>query len=163
MPVHDWSKVDASIFNHFHLCWIGEIARSLNRGSLPPDYYAIIERQTSQFGPIVFTLSPRLSKKRTEMTAQTPGQKSDDAAVVAVRHVGDDRLFAIAEIVVPENKSSQALFRKFVARAVQSLSQDIHLLIVDLLPSTHRDPNGIHGAIWEASPTRNSRLRPDSR
>jgi len=70
--------------------------------------------------------------------------------VVAVRHVSGDRLVAIVEIVSPGNKSSQAVFRKFVDKAVDLLSQDIHLLILDLIPPTRRDPNGIHGAIWEA-------------
>ena len=30
------------------------------------------------------------------------------------------------------------------------LSLEIHLLILDLIPRTRRDPNGIHGATWEA-------------
>ena len=60
--------------------------------------------------------------------------------VVAVRHVSDDRLVAIVEIVSPGNKSSQAVFRKFVDKAVELLSQDIHLLILDLIPPTRRDP-----------------------
>jgi len=66
MPVHDWSKVDSSIFHHFHHDWIAEIARALNRGVLSNEY------------------------------------------------------------------------------------QDIHLLVVDLMPPTYRDPNGIQGAIWKA-------------
>jgi hypothetical protein len=57
---------------------------------------------------------------------------------------------AIVEIVSPGNKSGTAVFRKFVEKAVELLSQDIHLLIIDLIPPTRRDPNGIHGAIWEA-------------
>jgi hypothetical protein len=35
MPVHDWARVDAGIFHHFHVAWIDEIARALNRGLLP--------------------------------------------------------------------------------------------------------------------------------
>jgi hypothetical protein len=67
-----------------------------------------------------------------------------------VRHVSGDRLVAIVEIVSPGNKSSQTALRRFVEKAVELLSQDIHLLIVDLIPPTRRDPNGIHGAIWDA-------------
>jgi hypothetical protein len=70
--------------------------------------------------------------------------------VVAVRHVSGDRLVAIVEIVSPGNKSSQAAFRRFVDKAVEFLTQDVHLLILDLIAPTRRDPNGIHGAIWEA-------------
>jgi hypothetical protein len=61
-----------------------------------------------------------------------------------------DRLVAIVEIVSPGNKSSQGVFRKFVVKAVDSLSQDIHLLLLDLIAPTRRDPNGIQGTIWEA-------------
>lgn len=30
MPVHDWTRVEAGIFHHFHHFWISEIARTLN-------------------------------------------------------------------------------------------------------------------------------------
>jgi hypothetical protein len=69
--------------------------------------------------------------------------------VVAVRHVSDDRLVAIVEIVSPGHTSSQLGFRKLVEKAVELLQQDIHLMILDLIPPSRRDPNGIHGAIWE--------------
>ena len=39
MPVHDWTRVSADIFHHFHFEWIGNLSRQLNRGLLPPDYY----------------------------------------------------------------------------------------------------------------------------
>ena len=41
MPIHDWTRVDAGIFHAFHHDWITEIARALNRGLLPADYYAL--------------------------------------------------------------------------------------------------------------------------
>src|ERR687884_439463 len=31
MPVHDWTRVDAGIFHHFHHAWIAEISSALNR------------------------------------------------------------------------------------------------------------------------------------
>ena len=40
MPIHDWTRVDAGIFHHFHVTWIPEIARALNAGLLPDGYYA---------------------------------------------------------------------------------------------------------------------------
>jgi hypothetical protein len=128
MPIHDWSRVDASIFGDFHHAWLEEIKRSLNGGVLPPDHYAMVEQQTTYIGP------DAMSKQN----------------VVAVRHVSGDRLLANVEIVCPGNKSSQAVLRKFVDTAVESLSKGIDLLILDLIPPTLRDPNGIHGAIWEA-------------
>jgi len=176
MPIHDWSRVDAGIFHHFHHGWIEEIARALNKGVLPREYYAMAEQHTSHFGPDVLTLSARLGEQRAQDDTEpiADGSGGTDGGViiatpkarlagetdlefyrrkqnvVAVRHVNGDRLIAIVEIVSPGNKSSQAVFRKFVEKAVELLSQDIHLLILDLIPPTRRDPNGIHGAIWEA-------------
>jgi hypothetical protein len=127
MPIHDWSRVDSSIFYNFHHAWLGQTNRLLNDGVLPPDHYAMTEQPTAYIGP-------------DEIGKQN---------VVAVRQMSGDRLAAAVEIVSPGNKSSQAVFRKFVDTAVELLSQDIHLLILDLIPPTRRDPNGIHGAIWE--------------
>lgn len=53
MPIHDWTRVDAGIFHHFHHGWITEIARALNRGLLPPEYYALAEQRAAGFGPDV--------------------------------------------------------------------------------------------------------------
>jgi len=187
MPIHDWSRVDAGIFHHFHHGWIGEIARALNRGVLPDDYYAMAEQHTTHFGPDVPTLNAPAREVRDEADgpAPTDGTGGSDVRVivarpkarlageadlevyrrkqnvVAVRQVRGDRLVAIAEIVSPGNKSSQAYFRKFVDKAVELLSQDIHLLILDLIPPTRRDPHGIHGAIWEALTAEEYEAPPD--
>ncbi len=176
MPIHDWSKVDSGIFHHFHHGWIEEIARALNGGVLPDDYYAMAEQHTSHFGPDVLTLQSRSigESDDDEQRLGRNGPGSNDGGVivssprarfagetdlefyrrkqnvVAVRHVSGDRLVAIVEFVSPGNKSSQAVFRKFVDKAVELLSQDIHLLVLDLVAPTRRDPHGIHGAIWEA-------------
>ena len=61
MAIHDWSRVDPGIFHHFHHAWIEEIARFLNRGVLPSDYYAMAEQHTSHFGPDVLTLQSKPS------------------------------------------------------------------------------------------------------
>jgi hypothetical protein len=176
MPIHDWSTVGAGIFHHFHHGWIEEIARSLNRGVLPDDYYAMAEQHASQFGPDVLTLQSRpreqqdndvieparngsggaesgviVARPRARLTGETDLEfYRRKQNVVAIRHISGDRLVAIVEIVSPGNKSGQNVFRKFVDKAVELLSQDIHLLILDLIPPSRRDPNGIHGAIWEA-------------
>jgi hypothetical protein len=41
MPVHDWTRVTAGIFHHFHHRWIAAISDSLNAGLLPSDYHAL--------------------------------------------------------------------------------------------------------------------------
>ncbi len=118
MPIHDWSKVDAGIFQHFHHAWIEEIARALNRGVLPGDYYAMAEQHASQFGPDVLTLRsrPLADSAFDEIEPLTNGSGGTDVGVVvanpkarlagetdlefyrrkqnvvAVRHVSGDRL-----------------------------------------------------------------------
>ncbi|MGH7193944.1 MAG: hypothetical protein ACREJM_10485 [Candidatus Saccharimonadales bacterium] len=37
MPIHDWTRVEAGIFHHFHVEWMGALARALNQGLLPPN------------------------------------------------------------------------------------------------------------------------------
>ncbi len=44
MPVHDWTRVDAGIFHAFRYFWIYQISAALNRGLLPPAYYALSEQ-----------------------------------------------------------------------------------------------------------------------
>ncbi len=69
--------------------------------------------------------------------------------VVAVRHVSGDHLVAIVEIVSKGNKSGRKAFNDFVRKATEFLAHEVHLLILDLQPPTPRDPQGIHGAIWD--------------
>src|SRR5438105_4478628 len=56
MPVHDWTRVEDGIFHDFHLAWIGELRKALNRGLLPPGYYALAEQIAGSVGPDVLTL-----------------------------------------------------------------------------------------------------------
>ncbi|MCR4411646.1 MAG: DUF4058 family protein [Thermoguttaceae bacterium] len=174
MPVHDWTRVDAGIFHHFHHGWIAEIARALNRGVLPPGYYALAEQHAAGFGPDVLTLqgignndvddadegdagsapSPAggvlLAEPRLRPTAETDmafyRRKQN---LIAVRHVSGDRLIAVVEVVSPGNKAGRNSLRSFVAKAAELLERGIHLLILDLLPPGRRDPQGLHAEIWE--------------
>jgi hypothetical protein len=68
---------------------------------------------------------------------------------IVIRHVSDDRIIALLEIVSPGNKSSRHALRSFVEKAVEALYRGYHLLVVDLFPPTRRDPQGIHAAIWQ--------------
>ena len=46
MPIHDWNPEYGWLFHDFRAGWLSDIGRELNRGSLPPDYYALRERWT---------------------------------------------------------------------------------------------------------------------
>jgi hypothetical protein len=186
MPVHDWSHVEAGVFHHFHHAWIEEMARTLNAGVLPGDYYALSEQHAGGFGPDVLTLQSSASEglpdegpspagngpggygspsrepesggevalldspPQVRLTAETDMEfyRRKQSAVV-VRHVSGDRVVAVVEIVSPGNKSGRAAMASFVEKAAGLLDQRVHLLILDLQPPTHRDPEGIHGLVWE--------------
>lgn len=155
MPVHDWSRVDAGIFHHFHLEWIGELARVLNRGLLPPDHYALAEQIASVWEPDVLTLrAPTKGLPPDEMYAAK-------ARSVVIRHTSNHQIIAVVETVSPGNKSSRQRFRAFVDKAVQLLRSSIHLLILDLFPPGPCDPQGIHKGIWDEFIDNDFTLPPD--
>lgn len=131
MPLHDWTRVDAGIFHAFHHDWITELARALNRGSLPSDYYAL----------------PEPGGRRPEPSVVE--QYTAKAKVVAIHHVTNHRVVALVEVLSPGNKSNRNGMRAFVRKAVDALEAGVHLLLVDLFPPGPRDPEGIHPAIWE--------------
>jgi Protein of unknown function (DUF4058) len=165
MPIHDWTRVAAGIFHHFHHEWISEIQRALNAGLLPPDMYAMAEQQAAGYGPDVLTLqlnegdfepshpissgpaTATLVAPKATYTAQTDAEfyRRKKSSVV-IRHVSDDRIIAMVEIVSPG--TSARAFRAFLDKTLDLLENRIHLLILDLFPPTSRDPHGIHAAIW---------------
>ena len=57
MAVHDWTRVEAGIFHAFHVGWIAELSRAMNRGLLPTGYYALPEQLAGRLGPDVLTLA----------------------------------------------------------------------------------------------------------
>ena len=177
MPVHDWSRVDPGVFHDFHQTWIIEIRRALNSGLLPGSYYAMAEQHGGGYQPDVVTLKARIpeptiygsnggsgegaapqgqaggvllaepkARVRAETDLEFYRRKQN---VVAVRHASGDELVAVVEIVSKSNKAGRAAFEMFVRKAAEYLDNGIHLLILDLQPPTSRDPQGIHGAIWE--------------
>ena len=170
MPIHNWTRVPAGIYHHFHHAWIEEITRSLNRGVLPPPYYALAEQLAGSMGPDVLALHAlqtpsngaavpsgtsggvRLAERKPKVRfhARTETETySTNAKAVVVRHASDHSVIAMVEIVSPGNKSSQSRIKSFVRKAEESLAAGIHLLIADLFPPTSRDPEGIHRSIWQ--------------
>lgn len=167
MPIHDWTRVNAGLFHHFHHRWISAIGDALGAGLLPEGYFALAEQTIGGLVPDVLTLQrPDMAAERVER--MTPGgvavaeapprvrfvSRTDEevyaakASRIVVRHVLG-QVIAVLEIVSPGNKSGKAALKKFVEKAVGLLDQGIHLLVVDLFPPTPRDPQGIHKAIWD--------------
>ncbi|HLW68890.1 MAG TPA: hypothetical protein VKS79_26500 [Gemmataceae bacterium] len=59
MPVHDWTRVDAGLFHHFHQDWSTTLCNTLNTGGLPSQYFALLEQNIQ--GPIPDVLTLKLS------------------------------------------------------------------------------------------------------
>lgn len=180
MPIHDWKRVNAGIFHAFHHGWIEENARALNRGVLPKGYYALPEQIAGEKGPDVLTLQfPAGERTKTDddvdggiATAIAPPKVSYHtktevdayaarAKALVIRHISNHEVIAMIEIVSPGNKNSAREFRNFIEKAVELIQAGIHLLIVDLLPPTRRDPQGIHKAIWDEFVEEDYRLPTD--
>jgi hypothetical protein len=163
MPIHDWTRVRANRFHHFHQDWTVEIARTLNRGLLPDNYIALAEQIVAGPEPDVVTLSlpvhplerisggvavddsPPKTRVRTQSDTLMYARKADR---IAIRHPDGD-LVAVIEIVSPGNKDSKHAIRTLARKAVEFLHAGIHVLIVDLFPPSKRDPQGIHQLIWD--------------
>ena len=88
------------------------------------------------------------ARPKTRFTAQTDAEfyRRKKSSIV-VRHVSGDEIVAMVEIVSPGNKSSRAALRAFVEKTLDFLQHGIHLLVIDILPPTPRDPQGMHKAL----------------
>lgn len=139
MPIHNWAAVPAGLFHHFHQTWAAEICNALNGGGLPTDFYALLERRPTE-------------------TAVDPYAARANRVVV---RASDDRLASTIDIVSPGNKVSRAALRSFIEGAVRLLYRRVSLLIVDLLPPTPHDPQGVPKAIWDEIHEEAFKLPPD--
>jgi Protein of unknown function (DUF4058) len=177
MPIHDWTRVDAGLFHAFHQSWIIVLARALNTGVLPADYFALPEQSIQ--GPIPDILTLNLSSGRGEALGTDRGlavasvpprarlvRRAEDTIYVrkadriAVRH-RHGQVVAVVEIVSPGNKASKNELRTFVEKTTNLIMQGIHLLVIDLFPPSKRDPQGIHKAIWDEFVEEDSALPSD--
>jgi hypothetical protein len=172
MPIHDWTRVDASIFHDFHHEWITTTKHAINRRLRGTDYYALAEQIVGGLGPDVLTLQHPLGGKKLKKAsaqstsggialADSPPQVRFRIAqagkwyatrkkAVTVRHVSEHRVVAVLEILSPGNKSGRGALAAFERKAQDLLNAGIHLMLVDLFPPTRRDPEGIHPIVWDA-------------
>src|SRR6476620_9807788 len=59
MPIHDWTRVDANLFHHFHQAWTMTISNALNGGLLPKGFSALVEQHAAGLVPDVIALQHR--------------------------------------------------------------------------------------------------------
>jgi hypothetical protein len=166
MPMHDWAKVRAGTYHNFHYRWIAAIMDKLNAGILPAGYFAMAEQVIGGPEPDVVTLKlsanwsppgsaasaialaePKTKPATSFVMAADTERYTRKANWIVVRHeLG--AVLAVIEIVSPGNKNSQHAIRSLVDKSVDLLFEGINLLVIDPLPPTPRDPQGIHPLIW---------------
>lgn len=176
MPIHNWSRVDANVYHHFHQFWTTALCRALNNGLLPPGYSALVEQHAGNPQPDVLALERRSTNGRQSGgggggVATSPPKtrhvfrtEIDSYAArgnrITIRHrLGD--IVCVIELVSPGNKHSRIAFRQFVEKAVAFLRSGVHLLVIDPFPPTPRDPQGIHRAIFDEIHEVDFQLPPD--
>jgi hypothetical protein len=163
MPVHDWAKAYAG---HFHQRWSGEICDALNAGILPAGFFALVEQMGIGVEPDVMALTkpgarrpppepeggiavhdtpPRVAHVRHRTDAQSFAARANR---IGVRTKGGG-LASVIEIVSPGNKDRRHSLRSLIDKTLAFLARGVHVLVVDILPPTPRDPDGIHRAIWD--------------
>jgi Protein of unknown function (DUF4058) len=171
MPVHDWTRVDDSIFHDFHTVWLVLLRLNLG-GMLPTGYYILAEQKALGFGPDNLAMGSGASRPQcggSNETATSAGRTSGGVSLaeapprakyvltrptgykqrsLVVRRVENDRTVAVVEIISPGNKASNHAFHALVSKAEEFLEAGVHLLLIDLFPPTPRDPNELHEAIW---------------
>lgn len=168
MPIHDWTRVNAGIFHHFHHEWIALIARELNVLLHGTDFYALAEQVAGGIIPDVLTLQQPPSTRKTRKPDTNGGLALKSAPPqlrfhvktpttwyartkksVTIRHISDHRIVAVLEIVSSGNKASRVMIEAFRQKAQDLLQAGVHLAFVDLFPPTARDPEGLHPIIWD--------------
>jgi hypothetical protein len=164
VPLHDWTAVNSGLFHHFHQRWIHALSDALNAGGLPAGFYALAEQRVPAWEPEVLTLklpqsadgnghedgglAVATAPPKTRFVMQTDEDVyAAKADRIAIHHPLGDAV-AVIEFVSPGNKASRTAIRSFVDKAVEFLRGGVHLLIVDLLPPSPRDPEGLHPLIW---------------
>lgn len=167
MPIHDWTRIFDGAFHDFHQAWITELRNALNSGLLPAGYYALAEQVARPIVPDVLTLqsrnSPDVPRSGEPIGAATalaapprvrlidriePEPFTRRQRSLVVRHVSEDRVIALIEILSAGNKSSTEEIQAFVTKAVYFLERGVHLLLLDLHSRTSPDPDGIYPLIW---------------
>jgi len=173
MPVHDWTRVTAGTFHHFHQAWITALSDALNAGLLPEGYYALAEQVAGRPHPDVLALEevedsdgwtergtggdagvgvvecPPKVRYTLEAEAAIYAAKADR---IALYHTSGDRVVAFVEIISPGNKRSQVAVGQLLDKLASALEQGRHLLVIDLHPPGRHDPDGLHAAFWGTTP-----------
>jgi len=141
MPIHNWKRIVAGAFHHFHQGGAVRLADSLNAGILPRGYTAEFEQVTSVNEPDVPTLKTSdhnqsmVSSAPEEagglLVAEAPPQMEFECETelsryaakadrIAIRRVNSRRLISVTEVFSPGNKHSEQAIDRLKTRYFDS-------------------------------------------
>jgi hypothetical protein len=170
MPMHDWTRVTAGDYHHFHQCWTIRLTDALNGGRLPPGYFVLTDQRvegwepdvTGLFAPAVrgvplptlggvtVTERPPVARRRSRRAAGTESEAGAYArrANRLVIQQNDRAVVAVIELVSPGNKDRPHSVNRFVEKVRDFLRKGVHVLFVDPFPPGEHDPLGLDAAVW---------------
>jgi hypothetical protein len=150
MPMHDWTRVNDAIYHDFYLSWVSGISDGLNRGLLPPDYYALIERHSMDVAEWErgipdgeFPARPPAPEHPnllflSEVPPSTPTHDQCEALAywrnarsITVRSAEDHLAVAVIELITPAVRRVPVARQRFLQQMSQALYRGIHLLVID--------------------------------
>lgn len=167
MPLHDWTRVKAGLFHHFHNMWLGYLVDALNDGRLPGGYFAVTDQRVGIHIPDISAAGP--VRGTGDRGAPGPRPRADRTATLAIRRpvarrrvvvVDGDAVVAAIEIVSPGNKDGPKNAAEFAAKAADVIAAGVHLAVVDVLPPGPADPGGMHPLICRKLRVRNTAGEP---
>ena len=155
MPMHDWTRVEPTIFHHFHQRWAAAIADALNAGRLPTGLSALIEQHSGGLVPDVLAVERRtrprfkqspggtMTVPRTRIRVETSDAvQLGRANRVAIRHrLGE--VVCIIEIVSPGNKAGKFALDSFVEKTHGFLRSGVNVLLIDPFPRPADPSSGL--------------------
>jgi len=163
MPVHNWARVDANLFHHFHQSWTLVTCNTLNGGLLPKGFSALVEQHAAGVVPDVLALERRgytksgpptgggvatLEPKTSRIIRAKQQISAARGNRIVIRHALG-KVVSVIEIVSPGNKSSVSAINNFIGKTIEFLNNGVNVMVIDLFPPSKRDPLGLHKLIWD--------------
>src|SRR3954464_2111202 len=117
MPIHDWTRVDAGLFHHFHERWIHALCDTLNGGLLPRGFVALSDQVAGGPIPDVVTFTRGPTDRPPPPKARFVDEIEEDtyarrANRIRVQH-RHGHVVAVIEIMSPGNKNNRTALRAF--------------------------------------------------
>ena len=142
MKIHDWRRVGAGTFHHFHNAWITHLCEALNAGRLPKDVYALGEQQTSDFGPDVVALHLGFQDLSGSPPYEPPsGSDTDhDGGMVAVAEAPP-----VVRLAVEAGEETEYYLAKRRSVVIRHSSDDRVVAFIEIVsPANKHSPDRVH-------------------